>query len=105
MARANIIQLRPKKAVRSKPSRRKKPDEWRAINRSTRVKDGRALLLAVPAPRRPGELLVIEGYWCTRTGTWWAANCARGLPGCDPLRDIYGDPMMPMPAPPRKEAA
>jgi hypothetical protein len=103
----NIVKLPTRTLSPSKPSRRKRPDEWRAINRSARVKDGRAVLLAVADPQRAGELLVIEGYWCTNMCAWWAANCAQGLPGCDPLRDIYGEPKawMPMPAPPYKEVA
>jgi hypothetical protein len=106
-SKGKVIELRPKQARRKTPSRRKGRDEWRAINRSHKVKDGRSLLLTVPSPRKAGELLVIEGYWCTGTHAWWAANCAPELPGCDPLRDVYGEPKMwmPMPAPPLEEAA
>jgi hypothetical protein len=98
---ANVISLKPKrKPARRQQSRRKKPDEWRAINRSHRVKDGRSVLLAVPAPRKPGELLVIEAYWCTATRAWWPANCASGVPGCEPVSDMYGDAVQWMPLPP-----
>ena len=104
---AKVIQLKPRKPARRKQPCRKKPDEWRAINRSHKVKDGRPLLLAVPDPRRPGKHIVVEGYWCANTQAWWPANWASGLPGCDPLRDVYGEPTMwmPMPAPPMQEAA
>jgi hypothetical protein len=90
-----------------KQSPRKSPDEWRAINRSAKVKDGRSVLLAVPDPRKPGELLVIEAYWDVKTKAWWAANCAAGLPGCDPIADVYGAPTMwrPMPEPPMQHEA
>jgi hypothetical protein len=107
VARAKVIELRPKPA-RTRTSRRKKPDEWRAINRSHRVKDGRALILAVPNPRRPGNFIIGEGYWCRRTGAWWWANTAHGLPGCDAITDIYdmtGAMWMPMVLPPVREAA
>jgi hypothetical protein len=44
----------------------KKPDEWRVINRSHKVKDGRALLLAVPDRVGPAG-------W-----SWWRGIGARG---------------------------
>jgi hypothetical protein len=107
MARGrNVVELKSKKR---KPAakRRKGPLEWRAINRSARVKDGRSVLLAVPAPRKRGELLVIEAYWDVHTKAWWPANCASGVPGCEPAADTYGEPTMwmPLPAPPMKMAA
>lgn len=88
-------------------SRRKRPDEWRSISRSARVKDGRSVLLAVPDPRRAGALLVIEAWWCITSRAWWPANCASGVPGCEPVVDTYGAPTQwtPMPAPPLKTAA
>lgn len=94
-------------ASKRKQSPRKAPDEWRAINRSAKVKDGRPVLLLVPDPRKDGDVLVVEGYWCTATQAWWLANCAAGLPGCDPVRDVYGAPTMwrPMPAPPEQHQA
>jgi hypothetical protein len=106
-ARGQVVELRSKKTRRKTQSRRKKPDEWRAINRSHKAKDGRALLLAVPAPRRPGKLVVVEGYWCGQTHAWWLANTAPGLPGCDAIADVYGEPemWMPMVQPPMREAA
>jgi hypothetical protein len=90
-----------------KQSPRKSPDEWRAINRSAKVKDGRSVLLAVPDPRKAGELLVVEAYWDVKTKAWWAANCAAGLPGCDPIADTYGAATMwrPMPDPPVQHEA
>ena len=96
----NIVELKTRKPAKRKQSRRKAADEWRAINRAARVKDGRSVLLAVPHPRRAGELLVIEGYWCTATKAWWPANCASGVPGCEPISDMYGAPVKWMPMPP-----
>jgi hypothetical protein len=105
-ATAKVIELRPARKPR-KVAKRKGPDEWRAINRAARVKDGRSVLLAVPDPRRRGGLTVIEAYWCVKTRTWWPANCASGVPGCEPVADTYGEPAqwMPMPAAPFKQAA
>lgn len=95
-------ELTPAKPKRKTPQRRKGPDEWRAINRSFRVKDGRSLILAVPDPRRPGEHIVGEAYWHVETAAWWWANTAPGVPGCDAIEDVYGAPeaWMPMPSAP-----
>lgn len=92
----------PAKPARKTPQRRKAPDEWRAINRAHRVKDGRPLILAVPDPRRPGEHIIGEGYWHAQAKSWWWANTAPGLPGCAAIDDLVGTPeaWMPMPSAP-----
>jgi hypothetical protein len=108
MARTNVVQLRLKPATKRKPSRRKKADEWRALNRSHKVKDGRAVLLAIKDPLKPGQWITGQGYWCARTKAWWWANCAAGVLGCDPIADILdlaGACWMPMPAAPLLEHA
>jgi hypothetical protein len=103
----NVVQL-PVKPRKRKASPRKRPDEYRALNRSHKVRDGRPLILAVPDPRRLGSFIIGEGYWCTRTGAWFWANTAYGLAGCDSINDIYdltGAQWMPMPRAPLREAA
>jgi hypothetical protein len=97
---AKIIKLRP--ARKDKP-RRKRADEWRALNRSHKVKDGRQLILAIRDPRRPGERLIGQGYWHAKVGGWWWANTGPDLPGCDAINDVYdmtGASWCPMPVMP-----
>ena len=104
---ARIIQLRQAPKSR-KPSKRKGADEWRALNRSHRVKDGRALLLAVPDPRRPGNFIIGEAYFHVAAGAWFWANTSPDLPGCDAITDVFnmtGALWMPMVSPPMALAA
>lgn len=98
--KGKVVELRPKKTARRSQSRRKAPWEWRALNRSHKVKDGRALLLAVQDPRRPGHYLIGEAYWSTEGKGWYWANTAPGLAGCFAIADVYdlaGGMWMPMP--------
>lgn len=103
-ARGEVIELRRKvtrKPRRKTQSRRKAPWEWRALNRSHKVKDGRALLLAVQDPRRPGHYVIGEAYWHVEARAWYWANTAPSVAGCDPISDVYelaGGMWMPMPA-------
>jgi hypothetical protein len=103
-----VIAMPRRKPTKRKQSRRKRADEWRALNRSFKVRDGRPLLLAIKDPLKPGRWITGQAYWCTRTKAWWWANCAAGVPGCDPISDIYdltGAQWMPFPPAPMLEAA
>lgn len=104
---ARVIELRPRK-TRQPAKRRKAADEWRAINRAARVKDGRPVLLAIRDPRKPGAWVTGQAYWHVAVGGWWWSNTGPEIRGTDSISDVYelaGAQWMPMPPAPAKLAA
>ncbi len=97
-----------KTAKRKPTTKRKAADAWRALNRSHKVKDNRALIIAIKDPRRPGEWITGQAYWSISAKSWWWANTSPDLPGCDAISDVYdltGALWMPMPPAPIAKAA
>lgn len=93
----------------AKKSKRKGASEWRSISRSHRMKTGRALILAIRDPRRPGQFIIGEAYWHVAAGGWWWSNTGPEIVGTDAIGDVYnlqGACWLPMPsAPPMQLAA
>jgi len=103
----DIVTGKPRKPP-AKKAKRKRPDEWRALNRSHRVRDGRALILAIRDPRRPGSFIIGEAYFHVATDAWFWANTSPDLPGCDAIADVLdltGALWRPMVQPPMALAA
>ncbi len=75
-----------------KPARKRKaPDEWRAMNRAAKVKDGRPVMLAFDNDGGD-DFILVPCYWHPKTKQWWPLHTGPELPNFDPAEMLYGDP-------------